>query len=592
MKNKSIQKILLLMGVSIFLTGCVTVPGEIEKVEKVTDTEIKTQTANPTKEESIDYTLKDNKFLYETDDDTSVVTMYLTVRQGNKEENTNHTWEELNGHSVYYYDELGIERAKTEAILQVGDENGPKEGELGFGVSIPNAIVNIRGQTSSKAAQKSYKIEIKDGKGSFRDQKTINLNKHVFDGTRFKNKLCYDLMEELPEMIALRTQFVHLYVKDETVNGNAKFEDYGLYTQVEQPNKRFLKNHGFDRYGQLYKINFFEFYRYEDVIKLKSNADYDEAAFNELLEIKGDDNHSKLILMLEDVNDYSKPMEEVFTKWFDEENFFSWMAFHILVGNIDTQSRNTLLYSPSNMDKWYFMSWDNDASFSQTENRLAHDEESSGWEYGVSNYWGNILFQRVLKSKSYRTKLDDKIQEYRIIMTKEKLEEMITGYNDVVWKYRNQLPDILNLKLTNEEYLETCQTIPEEISQNYELYKKSLDSPMPFYIGDPEKKNGTFYINWDNSYDFDMEDVTYTFELAKDYTFNDPLIKKGELDYPECKIGDLEPGQYFVRVTAKNKSGFEQTAFDYYSSDAGRVYGVKCFYVLKDGSIVGDSYDE
>ena len=47
------------------------------------------------------------------------------------------------------------------------------------------------------------------------------------------------------------------------------FADYGLYTQVEQLNKTGMKAHGLDSNGQLYKINSFEFYRYEDVIKKK-----------------------------------------------------------------------------------------------------------------------------------------------------------------------------------------------------------------------------------------------------------------------------------------------------------------------------------
>ena len=33
---------------------------------------------------------------------------------------------------------------------------------------------------------------------------------------RFRNKLSYDLLKGIPELLSLRTQFVHLYVKDET----------------------------------------------------------------------------------------------------------------------------------------------------------------------------------------------------------------------------------------------------------------------------------------------------------------------------------------------------------------------------------------
>ena len=40
------------------------------------------------------YKRQDKDSLYENDDDTSVVTMYLTVSKGNSSENTYHTWKE------------------------------------------------------------------------------------------------------------------------------------------------------------------------------------------------------------------------------------------------------------------------------------------------------------------------------------------------------------------------------------------------------------------------------------------------------------------------------------------------------------------
>ena len=44
---------------------------------------------------------------------------------------------------------MGVERYQVAGLLQVGDENGPIEGEVGYGESVPNATVQIRGQTSS-----------------------------------------------------------------------------------------------------------------------------------------------------------------------------------------------------------------------------------------------------------------------------------------------------------------------------------------------------------------------------------------------------------------------------------------------------------
>ena len=536
--------------------------------------------------------IQDNLSLYKDDDWDGVTVMYLTVREGSEANGTNHSWTEVNEHSAYYYEENGIERYSSECILQVGDENGPVVGEFGYESKVPNATVSIRGQTSTRRTPKNYKISIKDGKGSLDEQTVINLNKHLADGVRYRNKLCYDLMQEIPGMLSARTRFVHLYVKDETEGGSGEFEDYGLYTQVEQINKRYLKNHGLDKNGQLYKINFFEFYRYEDVIKLRTASDYDETAFEELLEIKGDTDHSKLIEMLEDLNDYTIPIEEVFSKWFDEENFMSWLSFHILVGNKDTQSRNTFIYSPLKVDKWYFISWDNDASFSATENEMQEWHDGENWECGVSNYWGNVLINRVLKSEYYRKLLDEKIEEEMAILTEGHVSEKIAEYRKITTKYLFEYSDVVSSSFTKDEESLISESIPKEIEENYRLYKESYKKPMPFYIGVPENRDGTFYIQWDSAYTFNGENIQYTIEIDDSPEFTDPIISESGLYYNSFETRMLSAGQYYVRLTAKNDSGYEQYAFDSVVGDNGKQYGMKAFWVMEDGTIWEDVYEE
>lgn len=141
--------------------------------------------------------ISDNIGWYENWESEEVVTMYLTVREGNADDGTNHTWKEVNSHSAYYYDEQGIERYKVEGLLQVGDENGPIAGEFGYGQYAPNSIVQIRGQTSSLSDQKNYRISIRDGKGDWEGMTTINLNKHQNDYMRFTNMMAYNLMQEV-----------------------------------------------------------------------------------------------------------------------------------------------------------------------------------------------------------------------------------------------------------------------------------------------------------------------------------------------------------------------------------------------------------
>ena len=590
--NRIIKRALSILTCGCMLvlaSGCGSVNDEKQAAQQNnTEAEQEFSVQNDTKK------IYDKDTLYTNEDETSVVTMYLTVSSGNESDNTNHTWTEVNSYSAYDYDEMGVERYAVNGLLQVGDENGPVEGELGYGQSIPNATVTIRGQTSSRHSQKNYRISIKDGKGTWNDQKVINLNKHEQDMTRFSNKMCYDLMKNLEDMISLRTQFVHLYVKDTTEGGNNDFTDYGLYTQVEQLNRRALQSHGLDKNGQLYKINFFEFYRYEDVIMLKNDADYDEKAFEELLEIKGDDDHSKLIAMLDDVNNYSVPIEEIIDKWFEEDNLLSWLAFQILVGNTDTQSRNSFLYSPLNVDTFYFISWDCDGAFVDTKRQYRVTDEVYGWEKGISNYWGNVLFQRIFKSDTLRSDLNEKIEEYRGILTEELLSEKANQYAEVVKQYAYSYPDLQYMPITQAQYADMLNYLPSEVERNYQLYLESLVSPMPFFIGLPQKQETGLKFNWNSSYDFGEETITYTIEIDDDYSFSNPIIREEGLFVPEYDYSETLPaGQYFVRVKATNESGYEQYAFDYYvTSESIKKYGVLCFYVLEAGTIVEDTYEE
>ena len=474
--------------------------------------------------------------------------MYLTVSQGNSSEGTNHTWKEINSYSAYDYDKMGVDRYQTAALLQVGDESGPQSGEVGYGENVPNATVQIRGQTSSSNAQKNYKIELKKNKGTWRGQRTINLNKHQ--------------------------------------------TDYGLYTQVKQLNKTGMKNHGMDSNGQLYKINSFEFYRQEDVIKKEDDPTYDQTAFEKLLEIKGDSDHTKLIDMLTDLNDNSKSIANILDQYFDRENLTYWMAYQILTGNVDTQNRNTYLYSPQNSNTWYLIAWDNDTSFMRTEYSIRKRADQGSWECGVSNYWGNVLFRRCLQSEDFREELDAAIQDLRSYLSVERISSMIEKYRTVTQKYLYQMPDQMNAPLTEAQYDTVASAIPSEVEQNYELYKESLEKPMPFYIGVPVIEGNTLKLNWDASYDFDAETITYTVELAKDYQFNEIVFRQDNIQIPEAETTVPSDGQYFVRVRATNESGKTQDAFDYYVTDDGKNYGMKCFYITGGQNVEEDIYEE
>ena len=586
------RRAVLALGVTLagFCAGCAVLPtGGAGSTEQADDAPQATPIAKQAPE---GVHLRDNDALYTVYDDTGVVTMYLTVTRGPEAENTDHTWAEINHYSAYDYDYMQVARYQVAGLLQAGDENGPALGEVGFGETAPNVTVQIRGQTSSRNAQKNYKIKLKKNKGSWRGQRTIALNKHEGDGLRFRNKLAYDLIREIPQMVGLRTQFVHLYVKDQTEQPAAAFVDYGLYTQVEQLNKAALKAHGLDENGHLYKVNFFEFRRYEDVLRLASDPAYDETAFEQYLEIKGDRDHTKLLAMLDTLNDEMNPMEELLGTTFDAENIAYWMAFQLLTGNTDTQSRNMYLYSPLNRETWYILDWDNDSMLTRTERALHGFQDGLSWEQGVSNYWGNVLFRRCLQTAAFREELDKAVEEVFRVLSAERIASMSAHYRSVVEPYLWQLPDVTHAPLTKAQYDTVVNSLHAEIAENHTLYRESLKKPMPFYIGLPEVQNGQLHLQWDASFDFAAEDLTYSAALARDYTFAKPFWQQEGLVLPEATVYLLPAGQYFLRVQVRNASGYTQDAFDYYVTEQGKYYGIKSFFVAADGSITEDTYEE
>lgn len=537
-----------------------------------------------------DLPFEDNMALYRYDDPGSIVYMYLTVRKGNSSDNTDHTWQEVNDFTKWFFEELRhVEVGKAEAILQIGDENGPHPGEVGYEDILPNATVQIRGASTSRVAQKSYKIELKDDAGIWRGQSTIALNKHPFDIIRVKNKLSFDLIKDIPHMVSLRTQFVRLYVKDETSDPpSQEFVDYGLFTQVEQPNKAFLRNHMLDPDGQLYKANFFEFFRYEDQIQSVDSPTYNLDQFNTVLEVKGNPDHTKLVQMLEDVNNWTIPINEVFEKYFDADNYFTWLAFNILVGNVDTQTQNFYLYSPKNSDTWYFIPWDYDQAFARQEREAFGYQEFSLYARGISNYWGAVLHNRVLRYEKNRALLDDKINELRTeYLTPEKISGLLAIYRESTEELVFQPPDVVNLPGTITEYELQYELMTTEVQANYELYLESLEKPMPYFLGTPLIVGDKLAFNWGESYDFDAEDVNYHFEISIDWDFEEVIYETDLFRNLSTQIDMLDEGTYFWRVTATNESGYTQYPFDFFRDEEGvRHSGMKYFQITSDGQVL------
>ena len=540
-----------------------------------------------------DLPFQDNFNIYQYDDPDSVVVLYITVRMGNSSDKTNYTWAEVNSFNKWVNGSrsANIEVGKADAIVQVGDENGPVPGELGYEAVVPNATIQIRGASSSAMPQKSYKIELYKNGGQWRGQSTIALNKHIFDLSRVRNKLAIDLSKQIPNMVSLRTQFIHLFVRDQTVDpNNSAFEDYGLFTQIEQVNRTFLKNHLLDPNAHLYKATSFEFYRYPDQFRLADDPLYNEDEFSHRLEIKGDHDHSKLLQMLDDINNYDLQIGPSFEKYFDEDNYFTWLAFNILMGNVDTQNQNFYLYSPLNSHKWYFIPWDYDDSLFRFDREELGEYSYQHFESGIANYWGSVLHKRVLREKAYRQKLDSKIKGLLEFLTPERIQEMLNLYQPIVKPYAFRLPDLTYLPGSRNEFDHLYAVIPSEIQNNYNLYLESLTTPMPFYLDTPTVESNSLSFDWDDAYDFSGQDIIYTFEVSTDVDFKDSkkIVAQTSLtNVTDFQMEMLKQGIYYWRVIATNQMEKTQHAFDtYFDSNSNPHDGVKSFAITENGQVI------
>lgn len=497
----------------------------------------------------------DDVSIYEADLPYSVVHFYVTVRYGSEGKGTNHTFAEVN-HVVRFENGAHVENdVFAEALVQVGDANGPVAGMLGYGETASNATIRVRGSSSTAAAVKSYKLSLDEGAGTWRGQSNIALNKHAYDVTKFRNKLYFDILKDIPEVPSLRTQFVELHIKDET-SGETEFKSYGLYTQAEVPTKKYLKNHGMDSSGYLYKVIGFNWEK-NAAIKNIDDPAYDATAMETVISNRGREDNGKLIELIEAVNDVSIDINYILDTYFDRDNYVTWLAYNILMGNIDTTMQNYYLYSPLNGNKWYFIPWDGDASLYGTQNQIKGATGVSDWECGISNYWSVLLHNRYLKYATNREELKNKVEELKAMMTEEYLLEKIQEYDKIAGYYTLQAPDYLYLGVTAEERNYVVSRLTTDLQINYDKFLQSLEALMPFWMFEPQVTEDSVLLHWGEAYDFSARKIEYNLLVSRYPDMSQPVIEETALDELGYRISrsELGEGTFYMKVVAVSQDG-------------------------------------
>lgn len=520
--------------------------------------------------------LRENKGIYAADEDGSLKYVYVTILPDEDPTDAYTTFEKTEAFTMINTGE----KPKAQVFFQEGTAAGPKNLMTSVGGLKANAEIEVRGKSTTKTSAKSYKISLSNDAGLWQGQKVLNLNKHPYDHTRLRNKLSFDYFEMMPDMASLRTQFVSLYIKDLSKDPKADFVPYGLFTHIEQVNKRYLRMHGLDDTGNLYKASSFEFYRYEEVLKLKEDPSYDAAAFNQILEIKGSENHEMLIQMLEDLNDASMDINTVIEKHFNRENYLMWLASNIVFGNMDTVSQNFYLYRPSYSKTWYFLPWDYDGSWGGRDQNEASAALYSPWQNGVTNMWVSQINKRFLINEGNSEDLEAAIQKVRKIASKEQTEKMLASYYPVVSRMVSKSPDLINLETDMKGFSNQVNRILTMPDVNYQQYRASLEKPMPVYLWYSAQEGTRSVFQWESSYDLQNDAITYDFMISKKPDLSKPLYVQNNLNMTEAKVPLLGKGTYYWGVVIKDAKGNTMIPFDTYEAlDGKKYFGVKEYKV-------------
>ena len=541
------------------------------------------------KSDSTEFQVVDAANLYDTDDTKDISVVYLAVAPGNEDDGTDYTWTQINTVSLQAQ---GDHPYQCEAVFQLGDENAPTEGSFGYGQLTANAVVRLQGTNASTRQQKSYRLTIKDGMGNLDGMKSVILSKSFTDPLRITNKLCYQLMEDIPSLLSTRTRLVRLYVKDTTAGADTPYIDYGLYTMIEPINKTYFKNRGLDDNGAIYKANGFDFARHEDAITLATSPDYQKDAFEELLDVKGDQDHSLLLEMLDAVNNPDMPIRQVVSKYFNEENLYNWLAFNILTGNKDASTENYYLYSPTGSDRFYFISWDNDGAFRDVYDEMRAPGQSPGWDTGIFSFYDNVLFSRMLQDESCISTLSTAIDTlYETFVSESAVNKAAAQLTALARDEIYSLPDQTFARVTQPQYDTLAAGMGTQVTENYYSYYESLEKPAPFHIHEPKiQGDGQLLLSWDEA--VCAQEVTYSVQLDDSWSFDTPLLNTSGLHSTELPIDQLPTGQYFLKVIANSADGNSQIAYETYSTELKTtLYGVLCFYVLPDGSVHASYFD-
>ncbi|WP_027017137.1 CotH kinase family protein [Comamonas composti] len=451
-------------------------------------------------------------------------------------------------------------------------------------ISAADAKMRLRGASTRKAKLKSYRVKLDKSVQPWYGENTLQFNKHPWDLTRIRNKLAFDLMRQVPYHESLRTQFAHLRYND-----GAAISDLGLFTHVEKMGDAYLERRGWIAGSNVYKIESFNFGFGADVqarLKPMPSTDQEVAEFEKVMSIEADSgNHQGIINAAKALNDGSTPFTQVFARHFNRNNYLTWLATAILLGNYDTRTQNFGLYQPLGTEKFYFLPWDYDGALGFAQQ--PGEDYYTQWSLGIGNWWDSPLHRGFLSQPGNIALLKAAVDEIRSkYLTDAAVKALLDSYRPIVEPFIDRAPDNAGLATNGtdtpaQQWDAEYRRLQTVIGKNHEFFLESLERPMPYWLS-AEDKSGQLDLDWSWPQPFHPgnKPLSYKIEIAKAEPGKEPFANlyqpAATLSEPAYKLGSLPAGDYLVRVTASDAAGHWTNGFDSYELDGKPVHGTLC----------------
>jgi spore coat protein CotH len=262
----------------------------------------------------------------------------------------------------------------------------------------------LRGNTSRKAAKKSFKISFNEYTSGqkYRGVEKLNVNGEHNDPSICRSKLCFDFLDYL-NVPASRTNHVKLYLNDVY---------FGLYLNVEHYDEEFTKSR-FESTGNLYKCTY--------GADLKFRGDLGDSYRQDYYELKRPnapyayDDLANFIDVLN--NTPTAKFECEIEHIFNVNTYLKSLVMDVLTGNWDGPNynkNNFYLYSNTNSGLFEYVPYDLD-------NTLGVDFLNQEWSDRNLYNWSKTnstrpLFQKIMAQETYRKRfsylLEKAIVEY------------------------------------------------------------------------------------------------------------------------------------------------------------------------------------